>query len=239
MLAGDRPFVRFGATPYVYGGFSAAIVRGGVGKWFHECSRVESRYRCGRMTWQIADTTLPGVKAILEAVPLQNPSGFALRLTAAGQQAGDTLVWAFGGAQGNPDVRGTWDPILHGAQKGKYASPYDSPQFKLAMDTEHCRDNRVLVEGPAFRLLPVAERGNRGGRTVESPGKLFAADASAYASPAALTRTAANKLPMVCGTTDLRAGMDEVFWAVEEMPAKAAAPEAGSAPKLFRMGWRT
>ena len=87
-MAGDRPFVRFGVTPYVYGGFSAAIVRGGVGKWFHRCSQVESRYRCGRMTWRIADSALPGVEVTLNAVPLQDPPGFALRLTAQGQRTG-------------------------------------------------------------------------------------------------------------------------------------------------------
>jgi hypothetical protein len=36
VLAGDRPFLRLCATPYGFGGFSAAIVRGEKGKWFHE-----------------------------------------------------------------------------------------------------------------------------------------------------------------------------------------------------------
>ena len=82
VLAGDRPFVRFVVKPYVFGGFSAAIVRGDKGKWFHECSEVESRYRCGRMTWRIADSTLPDVEVTLDVVPLKSAAGFALRLSA-------------------------------------------------------------------------------------------------------------------------------------------------------------
>ncbi len=34
VLTGDRPFVRFGVTPYIFGGFSAAIVRGARGNGF-------------------------------------------------------------------------------------------------------------------------------------------------------------------------------------------------------------
>ena len=36
VLAGDRPFLRLCATPYGFGGFSAAIVRRQAGKWFQE-----------------------------------------------------------------------------------------------------------------------------------------------------------------------------------------------------------
>ena len=36
VLAGDRPFIRLLAKPYVLGGFAAAIIREGAGKWFHE-----------------------------------------------------------------------------------------------------------------------------------------------------------------------------------------------------------
>ncbi len=223
VLAGDRPFVRFGVTPYVYGGFSAAIVRGGVGKWFHECAHVESRYHCGRMAWRIADSTLPGVNLTLEAVPLQDPPGFALRLRAQGQRPGDRLVWAFGGGQADSYVRAHWDPITHGTQDGKFASPFKSPQYKLSMDVERCRDNRLLLEGPLFRLLPAAGAAQAAIGKSSRVGKLFAADASAYGSPAALAKTAADKLPMVCGVIDLPADSEEVFWAVEAAPARAAA----------------
>ena len=84
-----------------------AIVRGQRGKWFHEYSEVESRYRCGRMTWRISDSTLPGIAATLEAVPLKDATGFALRLAVQGQQAQDKLVWAFGGA-GIPAAMHDW-----------------------------------------------------------------------------------------------------------------------------------
>jgi len=166
---------------------------------------------------------LPGVEVTLDAVPLQDPPGFALRLTAQGQRTGDTLVWAFGGGHSDPNVRSDWDPLTHGIQKGKFANPFNPPQYKLGTDVEHCRGNHVLIEGPVFRLLPTYGAAQAAVGRSSRAGKLFAADASAYGSPAALAKAAADKLPMVCGAIDLRVGTDEIFWAVEAAPANAAA----------------
>jgi hypothetical protein len=89
VLAGDRPFLRLLAKPYVLGGFAAAIVRGGEGKWFHEYPEVESRYRCGRITWRIKDPALAEVIVTLTAVPMQGTAGLALEFQGEGLRAGD------------------------------------------------------------------------------------------------------------------------------------------------------
>ncbi len=188
------------------------------------------------MTWRIADSTLPGVDVTLEAVPLEEPAGFALRLSAHGQRPGDKLVWAFGGGHDDPYVRATWDPVTHGTQDGKFSSPFKSPQYKLAMDVMHCQGNRVLIEGPVFRLLPTAGAKMAAVGKCSGEEKLFAADASAYASPAALVKTAAGELPMVCGVIDLRAETDELFWAVEAAAAKAPAQRIAEPAKAFQDG---
>ena len=98
VLTGDRPFVRLLAQPYVWGGFCAGIVRAGVGKWFHEYSFVETRYRCGRMRWCLTDASLPAVAMTIDVVPMQRVAGFAVKLQGRGLRTGDVLVWAFGGA---------------------------------------------------------------------------------------------------------------------------------------------
>ena len=159
VLAGDRPLVRLLAKPLRLRRRSRRrLSAASTGKWFHEYSEVESRYRCGRMTWRIADAALPGVSATLEAAPLKDAAGFALRFAATGQQAGDKLVWAFGGAKhdgepaarigtrsmrGNPNVCKTGDPR--------------KPQLKLGMVPDWCRGNRVRIDGQMFRLWPTAD----------------------------------------------------------------------------------
>ena len=84
VLVGDRPLVRLVCQTTTAGAWSGAIVRQGAGKWFHDCAEIESRYRCGRMAWRVADPSLIGVEVNLEAVPLDRAAGFALRCKAKG-----------------------------------------------------------------------------------------------------------------------------------------------------------
>jgi hypothetical protein len=219
-LAGDRPMVRLLANSLVCGGFSAAIVRGGHGKWFHDYAEVESRYRCGRMKWRIADPGLPKVDVTIETVPLQDVAGFALKLNATGLQAGDKLVWAFGGAMNEERSRWCWDPIMGGNPNVHKSGP-PKPELKWSMVPEWCRGNSVRIEDQVFRLSATSDAAQATVGRSDRVGKLHVADVSAWANPAALAATAADKLPMVCGVIDLKTGQDEVFWALESAPAKA------------------
>ena len=161
VLAGDRPLVRLAAKPYVYGAFSAAIVRGGKGRWFHEYSEVESRYRCGRMRWRITDAALPGVPRRSKPCRSKDAAGFALRIAVQGQRAGDKLVWAFGGAKPDQDPRLSWDPVYRGNPDVCKTGDPRKPELKIGMVPEWCHGNRVLIDGQAFRLLPATARRGR------------------------------------------------------------------------------
>lgn len=222
VLAGDRPFVRLLAKPYVLGGFSAAIVRGSAGRWFHEYSEVESRYRCGRMTWRISDAALPGVNVTLEAVPIAEAAGFALRFGASGLRPGDKLVWAFGGARSDGDVRSKWDPIMHGNPKTFKLGDPRKPEMSLSIDPERCAGNRVDIEGQNFRLFATADERRGAVGICDREGNLHAVDGSEWTSPARLLASTADKLPMICGVFDLHGGEDSVHWAVQAAPADAA-----------------
>ena len=219
-LAGDRPMVRLLAKSLVCGGFYAAIVRGGQGKWFHEYAEVESRYRCGRMTWHIADTGLPNVRVTIETAPLKDVAGFALKLNASGLQAGDRLVWAFGGAMNEENSRWCWDPIMCGNPNINKRGP-PKPELKWSMVADWCRGNRIRIDDQVFRLSATADAARATIGKSDRAGRLHAADASAFASPAVLAAAAADKLPMVCGVMDLKPGRDEIFWALEAAPIQA------------------
>ncbi len=225
VLTGDRPFVRLLAKPYVLGGFAAAIVRDGVGKWFHDYSEVESRYRCGRMTWRINDPTLAGVLVELDVVPLEGAAGFGLRFRAEGLRTGDQMVWAFGGAREEGDIRWLWDPIMR--PNPNELSAYklgDSrkPQLSLGLDAERCRGNQVTIEDQTFQLLPKDDATVVAVGRSDREGRLRVTDASAGSGPVTLAEAAARGLPMVCGTIDLRAGEDRVSWTVEAAPSQTA-----------------
>ena len=216
VLAGDRPFVRLTG----YGAFSAAIVREGKGRWFHEYTEIESRYRCGRMTWRISDAALPDVHVALDAVPLQGAAGFAVRMQATGLQPGDKLVWAFGGT--GPAGRDYWDPIMRGNPNICKTGDPRKPQLKQGMVPEWSSGNRALIEGQAFRLLANDQAATGAVGRCDRPGKLLAADASACAVPAELPGTVADQQPLICGVIDLQAGEDLIFWAVEAAPVETA-----------------
>jgi len=211
-LAGDRPFVRLLAQPYVHGAFAAGILRNGAASWFHEFGEVETRYRCGRMTWRMSDPGLPGVTATLTVVPLKMGAGFAARFSARGLQPGDRLVWTFGGARPDDNPRTHWDPVNRGNPQVDRGGGDVKKELTIGPMPEWSRDNAVCLEGAGFRIAATADataaviaRSDRGGaRSI--------ADASAGVTPAGLAASTAGKLPVACEVIDLRADKGEVFW---------------------------
>ncbi len=155
VLAGDRPFVRLIAKPYVHGGFALAIARGGRGKWLHEYRQVESRYRCGRMLWRCKDPLLPGLNVTLDVVPLRKLAGFAAHLRVTGLTVGDTLIWVFGGAQRDDDPRMNWDPIMRGNPDICRSGDPRKPLLQYGLIAEWCRGNSVTgnVRGGSRRVI--------------------------------------------------------------------------------------
>lgn len=235
VLAGDRPFLRLLANPYVLGGFSAAIVRDGAGKWFHEYSQVESRYHCGRMSWRISDSALVGVSVTLDAVPMAGVAGFALQLQATGLRGEDKLVWAFGGARSegdgrwhwdpnsssrsSRDVRWHWDPIMRESPKTYKLGDPRKPAMSLVIDPESCAGNRVAFDDQAFRLFPTANSSRVAVGKTDGGGFRRVVDASAAGIAMKLSESTGGELPMVGGVIDLRAGEKRIFWAIQEAPA--------------------
>lgn len=215
VLAGDRPFLRLLAEPYVLGSFSAAILRDGSGTWFHEYSEIESRYRCGRMTWHIMSKSQRDLSVSLTAVPLHGAGGFVLRLHAQGLRPGDRLVWAFGGATEDKDVRLGWDPIMRGNPQLYRSGDPRKPQANLSMDPSKCRANQAIIEGQTFRLTAKEAATHVAIGRCDREGHLRLGDASAYSSPAGLLESSANQLPVICGVIDLRPETDDLYWMVE------------------------
>lgn len=246
VLAGDRPLVRLIAKPYVHGAFALAILRGGQGKWFHEYSAVEARYRCGRMTWRLTDPELAGVDVVLEVVPLRS-AGFAVRLGVTGLAQGDRLVWSFGGAKPEASPREAWDPMMWGNPYVRWMGDPRKPAFDWGIMPDWCRGNIASVDGQVFGLQATLDATRTTKGCADRRGRVHMADASASADPTALTQSVVGDLPMLCGVIELRAGTDELHWVVEttapdarEVPVSLADPAQAfaSAKAYLEMGER-
>ncbi len=217
ILAGDRPFLRLLAEPYVLGGFSMALLRDGHGRWLHEYPEIESRYRCGKMTWQIRDSTLGDLQLFVTAVPLHGSGGLALRLRAQGLRPGDKLVWAFGGAAHEPGVRLKWDPIMRGNPKLYRTGDPRKPEASLGMDPARCRANHAIVTNDVFRLMAAEESMINVTGKWDRAGKVHVANASAASDPARLLSSIADELPMICGVIELNTDTDQLHCVVEAL----------------------
>lgn len=231
VLTGDRPLVRQVGR----GTFTAGIVREGRGPWWHEYAEVEARYRGGRMSWRMSDPSLPGVHLRLEAVPLREVEGFALRLQAEGLRPGDQLVWMLGGP-GSAN-RGSWDPVMRGNPHIVRQGDPRKPELGYGLMPEWSAGNTVRIEGSQVRL-----------RTAEAPtlefvggpdhaGDVRVADASASESPARLAASAGGSLPAAGGVIPLAGGTATVHWRFATVKADAALEQPDAAAD-FADAWK-
>lgn len=229
VLAGDRPLVRFIAKPYLHGALSVAIAREGRAIWLHDCAAIESRYRCGRMTWRCSDPALPGIEVASTVVPLTDVAGFAVRLAVSGAQAGDQVIWAFGGAQREEDPRWKWDPVMCGNPHICRSGDPRRPLLFQGVVPEFCAGNVAAIDGATFRLAATADATHvvigRASRT----NTLRIGDAALSADPVRLAASAASASPMIVGTANLAAREDELFFAAEVCAAGAATAGVRSA----------
>jgi Domain of unknown function (DUF4450) len=219
-LAGDRAFVRLLGPDGVAGTFAAGVVRGGRGRWLHEWETVNTAYRCGRMSWTLADPSLPGVEARLVVVPRAEGAGFAARLSLSGLGIEDRLVWTFCGARAEEGARTRWDPVNRGNPPVVKVPADPKPELLLGFVPPDCRGNRVVLSDDGFSVGDAAARSDRGGRR-------GVGDASALGGPAELARSAAADLPAAWEEIGLKPGTDEIHFKVR------IGPGGGSPARAF------
>lgn len=230
VLAGDRPLVR----QLGRGTFAAGIVRDGRGPWWHEYANVETRYRGGRMTWLMSDPSLPGLTLRLEAVPLHDREGFALRLQAEGLKSGDQLVWMLSGA-GSAN-RGQWDPVMRGNPHILRHGDPRKPELSYGLMPEWSAGHEVRMQDHRVRLRSTATGPDFVG-AADRRGELRRVDASGAESPARLLTSAAAGLPAAAGAIALDAGTATLHWlfATEEVNQAGVPQDAALA---FATAWK-
>jgi hypothetical protein len=196
--------------PYVDGCFMAAVIRAGKGKWLHDCGDVTTKYRNGQQEWIIRDAALPDFVLRLEAVPLAEGPGMALRATPQSAQPGDRLIWVFGGMILQPaevlsNINWAWDAMGHPdvLQRGFVAGACRRNLVQIVGD-------HVVLQSPHDAAPAMRPRHTVVGHV--SCGQTAVADASAWQDPVGLPSASPKDLPLACGTVDL-AENREIAWA--------------------------
>jgi hypothetical protein len=209
VLTGDQPIVRLGKDQYLYGTFMLSFERKGMSKWLQQCDQITSIYSLGRMAWEVSDKAFPGLKVILEVLPMATSTGMAIRASAEGIEDGDRLVWTFGGAQWRKGENLSWKLDVMGQPE----------LLKWGFIPGECKNNVVETSGYTCfvsltdstadhnRLLTVAGRCN-------SAADIHIGDASECIFTPPFKPSQSHDLPVLYGTIVPEMGKS-VNWAFE------------------------
>ncbi len=228
VFAGDRPFLRFGGSPWVDGCFVLGFQRaGGTAKWLMDFESVEARYPGGRMEWVVSDPAFPGVTIDLHALPLGEGTGLAAQAQVKGAAAGDRLVWMIGAAY-----------------RRDYVCKIDAMDSDTGAKTRvygfvpsEAEGDRVTLHDGVIRLEP--PRGDRFRYTLtvcSAASELRIADADQWPTPAALLASVGDRRPVACGVTPI-SSIEPVTWIVRtwlETDKRATPPQVAAD---FRTAW--
>lgn len=195
ILTGDQPFARLAKDQFLYGTFMLAIERGGKGKWLHQCDQITSAYRPGRMSWEVADQAFPGLKIVMEILPMAGTTGMAVSISSEGTRKGDRLIWAFGGARWMPGQDLAW----------RFDVTRSPHLLKWGFVPEECKNNKIETGAELFFVsLPDSTRENddlfRVAVTCNSNTEIKTADAAKWSDPAVFEDSQPGALPILKGT---------------------------------------
>ena len=205
VLAGDKPFLKFGENKVMLGAFMLALKRGQHAKWLQDFSDIASRYRPGRMEWIVRDPDFTGTTIELEVVPLAKGAGFALGAQINHPEPGDVLVWANGAArQESESVLWAYDVTSIAQANRVYRS----------FAPEDCQKNQVRIGDGTWEVRPSAKSSAVASGHCSVPTTLTVADAGTWKNPAALLSSHGQDLPLACGAIALATNR-EIYWVVQ------------------------
>lgn len=215
VIGGDRPMIRFGRNPFLYGTMTIGLMRDDQFYWLHEAEKVEMSYRAGRLEWRISDRRTPDLVIELKVVPTVNATGLAVRLQGQGSRPQDLLFWTFGGLVSGINPNAAFDAAVSDEVLARGFVPEDS------------RDNFVELLADGFAIssapttFPTDSSPTTIGRTLgrcHCPSEYSVQDASTYKDWPTATEGHSQKNPIVCAKTGLT---DEpIYWGFQGTPDK-------------------
>ena len=140
ILAGDKPFIRFAQTPFIYGSFMLGVIRNDKLKWVTKCSSIQSVYLGGMMEWMIIDKYLDDLKIRLSVIPMVGGVGMCIKANVENAKKEDKLIWMYGGAEFKNEGSLSWsmDVITNPAM------------MKQGFQASSCKNNVVNIVDEKF-----------------------------------------------------------------------------------------
>jgi hypothetical protein len=232
ILTGDQPLARLVQGEYIYGTFMLAVLHSGKAKWLQQCEQITSYYRAGTMSWKVTDPSFGDIKVTLEVVPMALTTGMTIHAAVEGAKQGDSLLWAFGGAEHRKDQNLSWKLDIMGQPE----------LLAWGFEPEMCRDNEVMINnGKCCLDLHEQNPENSTLFTVScncsKPSDSKAGEASLWGKPSIFAASQPGKLPLLHGTVAVEEGKP-VYWAFEagRSPGVPAIPQADDPAKAFAEG---
>ncbi len=219
---GDRPEFAF-YLPGKGGNLRIGIKPASVGKgiWVFDAKSVVARYRAGSMVYEIRDPLLGDGALRLTAIPMAGTEGLVVRAELSGNAPALSLIWAFGGAAGEP---------------GRRNGDLNAENEPLAKFFQHkpdaCKGHEYKIQPDGFTLA--SKPGTLAG--VSSPAAKFAiADAKRWASPDDLlgSKDAASTLPVVVAEIALNNREPLHFAICRIRDGLPASPSSRDLPQVF------
>ena len=220
--AGDKPEFAFylpGRGGNLRLGLMPATGQGGL--WLFDAKSVIARYRPGSMVYEIREPLLGGAALTLTAIPMAGTEGLVLRASLAGAAPALRLVWAFGGANGEP-----------GRRNGDLNAEREPLDRFFQLKPDFCKGNAYSLRPDGFTLT--CKSGTLAGLT--PPGaKSAVADATKWATPGGLLASAnpAAAFPVVTGEIALT-NRAPLYLAIHRVrKGLPAAPDSKDLPRVF------
>ena len=213
ILTGDQPIARLVQGEYIHGTFMVAVLHDGRAKWLQQCEQITSFYRAGTMRWEITDPLFKDIKVKLEVLPMASTTGMAIRAVAEGVKQGDSLIWAFGGAEYRKDQNMSWKLDVMGQPE----------LLTWGFDPKECLNNEVTVNNQrCYVILPAqtADRNNLftvAGQCSEQSINA-AGEASLWSKTETFVKSLPGNLPLLHGSVAVEQGKS-IYWAFEVFKA--------------------
>ncbi|MFT3948262.1 MAG: DUF4450 domain-containing protein [Agriterribacter sp.] len=208
ILTGDQPIARLVKGEYLYGTFMLAVECKGRAIWMQQCDQKISMYRAGVMAWKITDKAFPGLKIVLEILPMATTTGMAVRVNAEGVQQGDKVIWAFGGAEWRKGQNLSWKLDVMGQPE----------LLTWGFTTETSGNNLVVASGKTGFVSLLDSKSNDtlftvagGSSTGIKPG---VGESSVWNDAAVFKQSQPQRSPVLKGMAALKEG-GTIYWAFE------------------------
>lgn len=115
ILTGDKPLIRLVKQDMLFGNLVVSVKRNEQTIPVYDFEQVESRFGAGQAKWILRDSRLGKAQIMVNVMPASAGIGMVVQVETANLEAGDELIWTFGGRKKyeGRNLSGDFDTMGH------------------------------------------------------------------------------------------------------------------------------